>query len=145
VALAGDTLELPLPTLPPATLSLALAGRTDLPPLLGGRQVLLTGDGGFVDYGALVHWNRLRGAGRHLEQDGDRGLEILHLPALAPGSYALTWSGAPDWELAARSCAGAFPDAGWVPLPPGGEAEIRVDAGADQARRLRELAPDAER
>ncbi|HEX2254946.1 MAG TPA: carboxypeptidase-like regulatory domain-containing protein [Thermoanaerobaculia bacterium] len=145
VSLAADAVPLTLPNHTPGALLLSLGGRMDLPPDLGGQQVLLTGEGGFVGYSALVQWNRRRGAERHFEQEGDRGLERLHLPAMAPGRYALTWSAAPDWELAARSCAGALPEARWAELPAGGEAELQADSSAAQARRLRELAESAER
>lgn len=139
LALGDEPLVLALPIGGAGTLSLRLLGRNDLPPILGGRNVLLTGDGGFVDYGTLVHWNRSLQAERALETDGAEVVESLAIPALAPGRYALTWTGAPEWELAAVACAGGFSGLGWVTLSPGGEARLSLDGREAQARRLETL------
>lgn len=143
--IAEERLPLALPDLPMGVLSLTLSGRNDLPPILGGRMVLLTGDGGFVEYGALVHWNRKRNDERVVAQEDEHVVETITLSGLAPGSYALTWTRAPEWELAARACAGAFGELEWVTLPPGGEAALSSDSSERQAQRLRELVERAQR
>lgn len=138
VPLEGEHLSLALPALPSGTLTVTDVGRQDLPPLLDGQTVLLTGDGGAIPLGVLLNWNRLRQAERRVEIDGDRATQVIRLPALPAGSYALAWSGAPRWELALRACTGAFPNAEWVALPPGGEAELTIDGSEQQERRFRE-------
>lgn len=139
LALGDEPSVVALPTAGAGTLSLRLLARNDLPPLLGGRNVLLTGDGGFVDYGTLVHWNRLLQAERAIETDDAEVVERLAIPALAPGRYALTWTGATEWQLATIACAGGFSGADWVTLSPGSEARLSLDGREAQARRLEAL------
>jgi hypothetical protein len=139
LSIEGETLHLALPSLPPGSASLTLSGRSDLPPATGGQTVLLTSEGGFVGYGVLVNWNRLRNGERRLEPDGDRHHHMLTLPGLPPASYALAYSPSPDWVLAAKTCAGAFAGANWVPLGPGGTASLSLDLADVQEERLRAL------
>lgn len=133
----GDQIRLDLPGLQPGTLTLETTGRTDLPPLLNGNSVLWTGSGGFVTHGTYTHWSRTRGGEQSLEREGGR--TILRIPALAPGSYGIGWSGAPEWELGARACAGAVADAEWTNIAPAGRATLSTDGSKQQERRLREL------
>lgn len=135
----GERLPLALPAPPGGTLTISLAGRNDLPTIPGGRDVLLTGDGGFVPYGVFLHWNRLRNASHGIENDGPSVVQSLQLPALAPGGYALTWSRAPEWELAARACAGTFAELDWVTLAPGGNAHLGLDTTDQQRTQLEAL------
>lgn len=136
VQIEGGVLDLALPTSRTGTLSLVTTGRSDLPPATGGQAVLLTGEGGFVDFGALLNWSRLRNGERGMEQDGARTRQLLGVPGLPPTSYAVTWSAAPKWQLATLACAGAFPELEWVTLGPGGAGELRLDLTEIQRRRL---------
>lgn len=136
----GDRLSLALSASPQTSLSLTLTGRNDLPPAVHGRAILLTGDGGFVNYDTLFHWNRQRNAAREIEEagDGQRGHITLRLPGLAATSYAITWTPAPDWVIAAQACAGGFAQLDWVTLAPGGQAPLLLDVAAIQERALEE-------
>lgn len=134
VPVDGEELHLALPTSPAGRLSLSSSSRADLPPTTRGQLVLLTGDGGFLAFGQLLRWSTLRNAQWSVEQEGNRLLQRLPVPGLPPGSYALTWSGAPAWELAARTCARAFSGADWVALAPDGEAEVHLDLFTMQER-----------
>lgn len=131
-------IRLDLPAIRPATLALEMSARMDLPPVLDGASVLWTGSGGFITSDGLHHWSQTRGS-QSVEREEERVLQTLQMTALAPGSYGIGWSGAPEWELAARACAGAVTDAEWTNLAPGGQATLSVDATERQERRLREL------
>jgi len=145
VPIIDDELALALPTLPTGTVALRLWGRDDLPPATHGRAVLLTGDGGFIEYESFVHWNRIRNGEKSSYRDEARMVQTLQLPGMAPQGYGITWSGAPSWEIAARTCAGAFSDVEWVMLAPGGEAELTFDVSAVQELRLERLTQDRSR
>lgn len=139
LSIEEDQIRLDLPNVQPATLTVEIEGRTDLPPILSGQHVLLTGSGGFVPYQTFLNWARMRSGDQVVERDGKRAMTTMRLPALAPGRYGITWSGMPEWELGARSCAGAVPDAEWTSVPPTGQATLSVDSSQLQERRLREL------
>lgn len=141
LAISGDDLVVSLPDPPSASLSLSTTGRVDLPPVTGGQEVLLTGDGGIVSYGGVVNWSRLRGAQRAIEPSGSSVVDHLQVPGIAAGRYALAWSTEPLWALAAKTCAGAFPNATWVAVDPGGEADLELDLGAIQERAAKEKEP----
>lgn len=140
-----ERLSLVLPALPPGVLSLRISGRSDLPPAIDGQAVVLTSDGGFLSYQQLINWNRLRNAERAVTTDGEHVAQVIQLPAVSPESYAVTWSAAPTWELAARACAGAFSELDWVTLAPRGEAELSLDTGKQQAMRLQRLNEGSDR
>jgi hypothetical protein len=131
-------IRLDMPAIRPATLTLEMSGRMDLPPVLDRSNVLWTGSGGFITSDALHHWSETRGS-QSVEREEERVLQTLQITALAPGSYGLGWSGAPEWELGARACAGSMADAEWTNLAPGGQATLSTDGTERQERRLREF------
>lgn len=138
-------IRLDLPALQPGTLELEIEARMDLPPILDGNTVLWTGSGGFVTHGVFNNWSRLRGGEQRLERDEERVVEVFRIPGLSPGRYGIGWSGAPEWELAARACAGGVSDAEWTTVPAGGEATLSTDSTERQRRRLRELRDSSRR
>lgn len=140
----GERMPLALPATPPGELMLTLTGRRDRPPA-DGQMVLLTSDGGFVPYGVLMSWNRLREAERNVEIDGEQVVQVLRIPALPPAGYAVAWTAAPTWELAARACAGAFPRLDWSALLPGGRIDLSLDLSGIQANDSGSRTGDASR
>lgn len=135
----GERVVVGLPTSRGAQLVLTTTWRSDLPPATGGETWLLTGDGGYVAQGVLHHWGRRRNVAESHEADGPHMRTRRPVPALPAGNYAVTWSAAPEWEIAARACARAFPDLEWTDLPPSGEAELTQDLTEVQRQSLRAL------
>ena len=123
----GDELAIHVPDTTGGELVVETLGDPDLPPTQGGEMLLLGSEGGLFTFGALDRWaNDLGAAPPEIDQEGAR--IVRRIPALAAGSYAVTWTTEPWWLWAERMCVGAHPaDAEWRWLDPGGELRLDHD------------------
>lgn len=122
-------LTLHLPSLPSGTLEIRTHGDPAKPPARGGRLVVFTREGGFIDRSQLAAW-ALETTGRYESQatEGSPGEGTLELPRMAPSDYAIAWSGTPTPDIAAATCAGGPPlGLEWTSVPPAGRGTLAFD------------------
>ncbi|MCP3957946.1 MAG: carboxypeptidase regulatory-like domain-containing protein [bacterium] len=134
---AREEMVIRLPPLPGGTLLLETRGRPDLPPATGGQLVVVSRQGGVFRFGVLRNW--LRRMNAETQYDPETGIQIMTVPAVAPGDYSLIRSPRQVWELADAACSGAFLGQEGGTLVAGGQAHLSFDVSKYQER----LRPDA--
>ena len=121
-----EELRLDVPTVTPSELRVESRAGSDTD-TEAGRVVLVTGTGGAVDFGTFLAWNRARGGTFDFHRDDGEETLRMQVPRIMPGEYALVWTGQPRWEVAARACSGAWPEARWRTAPAGAGGQLTLD------------------
>lgn len=124
---ATEAWRLTLPEPPGGELELEVTADPDLPLLVGGRTLILTGDGGFLELGRLQKMVARLGTTALVDLEPEGVRAVYRAAPLAADRYTAAWTRDPEELWATRTCSWSDAPKPWTFLPAGGFARLALD------------------